>query len=167
MLHSWLEGQGLDPDMSLAEASGNDAVRAFVQQYIDQANANVSRAESVRKFAILDEEFNQEHGTLTPSMKVVRPKVLQRYTAIIEEDLYAPKPSNKPLPTTAKIIDSTVATVKKSSEQMKASVSDSIASVSEKIKKTKNEADEAEEGESAEATADELPDQSAGENNEE
>ena len=106
-------------------------------------------------------------------MKVVRPKVLQRYTAIIEEDLYAPKPSNKPLPTTAKIIDSTVATVKKSSEQvkqaseqvkqaseqMKASVSDSIASVSEKIKKTKNEADEAEEGESAEATADELPDQ--------
>lgn len=50
---------------------------------------------------------------------------------------------------------------------MKASVSDSIASVSEKIKKTKNEADEAEEGESAEATADELPDQSAGENNEE
>ena len=151
MLHSWLEGQGLDPDMSLAEASGNDAVRAFVQQYIDQANANVSRAESVRKFAILDEEFNQEHGTLTPSMKVVRPKVLQRYTAIIEEDLYAPKPSNKPLPATAKIIDSTVATVKKSSEQvkqaseqMKASVSDSIASVSEKIKKTKNEADEAE-----------------------
>lgn len=134
----------------------------------------MSRAESVRKFAILDEEFNQEHGTLTPSMKVVRPKVLQRYTAIIEEDLYAPKPSNKPLPTTAKIIDSTVATVKKSSEQvkqaseqMKASVSDSIASVSEKIKKTKNEADEAEEGESAEATADELPDQSAGENNEE
>ena len=51
MLHSWLEGQGLNADMTLAEASDNDAVRAFIQQYIDQANANVSRAESVRKFA--------------------------------------------------------------------------------------------------------------------
>ena len=98
MLHSWLEGQGLNADMTLAEASDNDAVRAFIQQYIDQANANVSRAESVRKFAVLDEEFSQEHGTLTPSMKVVRPKVLQRYATVIEEDLYAPKPSNKPLP---------------------------------------------------------------------
>ena len=84
MLHSWLEGQGLNADMTLAEASDNDAVRAFIQQYIDQANANVSRAESVRKFAVLDEEFSQEHGTLTPSMKVVRPKVLQRYATVIE-----------------------------------------------------------------------------------
>lgn len=42
-----------------------------MQQYIDKANGNVSRAESVRKFVILDEEFNQEDGTLTPSMKVV------------------------------------------------------------------------------------------------
>ena len=41
MLHSWLEGQGLNADMTLAEASDNDAVRAFIQQYIDQANANV------------------------------------------------------------------------------------------------------------------------------
>ena len=153
MLHSWLEGQGLNADMTLAEASDNDAVRAFIQQYIDQANANVSRAESVRKFAVLDEEFSQEHGTLTPSHEVVRPKVLQRYATVIEEDLYAPKPSNKPLPVTAKIIDSTLETVKKSSEsvkqaseqvkqaseQMKTSVSDSIASVSEKIKKSKAE----------------------------
>lgn len=41
MLHSWLEGQGLNADMTLAEASDNDAVRAFIQQYIDRANANV------------------------------------------------------------------------------------------------------------------------------
>ena len=36
-----------------------------------KANANVSRAESVRKFEILDEEFNQQDGTLTASLKVV------------------------------------------------------------------------------------------------
>ena len=183
MLHSWLEGQGLNADMTLAEASDNDAVRAFIQQYIDQANANVSRAESVRKFAVLDEEFSQEHGTLTPSMKVVRPKVLQRYATVIEEDLYAPKPSNKPLPATAKIIDSTLETVKKSSEsvkqaseqvkqaseQMKTSVSDSIASVSEKIKKSKAEPEEGETGDSADNAADtgSKPDQPADEKNEE
>ena len=102
---------------------------------------------------VLDEEFNQEHGTLTPSMKVVRPKVLRRYANIIEDELYAPKPSNRPLPATAKIIDSTLETVKKSSEQvkqaseqMKSSVSDSIASVSEKIKKTKPEVEDGEDG---------------------
>ena len=183
MLHSWLEGQGLNADMTLAEACDNDAVRAFIQQYIDQANANVSRAESVRKFAVLDEEFSQEHGTLTPSMKVVRPKVLQRYATVIEEDLYAPKPSNKPLPATAKIIDSTLETVKKSSEsvkqaseqvkqaseQMKTSVSDSIASVSEKIKKSKAEPEEGETGDSADNAADtgSKPDQPADEKNEE
>lgn len=189
MLHSWLEGQGLNADMTLAEASDNDAVRAFIQQYIDQANANVSRAESVRKFAVLDEEFSQEHGTLTPSMKVVRPKVLQRYATVIEEDLYAPKPSNKPLPATAKIIDSTLETVKKSSEsvkqaseqvkqaseQMKTSVSDSIASVSEKIKKSKAEPEEGETGDSADnadnadnaADTGSKPDRPADEKNEE
>lgn len=189
MLHSWLEGQGLNADMTLAEASDNDAVRAFIQQYIDQANANVSRAESVRKFAVLDEEFSQEHGTLTPSMKVVRPKVLQRYATVIEEDLYAPKPSNKPLPVTAKIIDSTLETVKKSSEsvkqaseqvkqaseQMKTSVSDSIASVSEKIKKSKAEPEEGETGDSADnadnadnaADTGSKPDRPADEKNEE
>ena len=185
------EGQAPPPrgDAGMHAARDNDAVRAFIQQYIDQANANVSRAESVRKFAVLDEEFSQEHGTLTPSMKVVRPKVLQRYATVIEEDLYAPKPSNKPLPATAKIIDSTLETVKKSSEsvkqaseqvkqaseQMKTSVSDSIASVSEKIKKSKAEPEEGETGDSADnadnadnaADTGSKPDQPADEKNEE
>ena len=144
MLHSWLDAQGLNAEMTLAEAAENDAVRAFVQQYVDQANANVSRAESVRKFAILDEEFNQDDGTLTPSMKVVRPKVLQRYASIIEGELYTPKPSGRPVPASARIFDSTSEQVKKASEQVrqaseqvKSSVSDSIASVQEKIKKAK------------------------------
>ena len=75
----------------MSEIATNDAVRALVQQYIDKANGNVSRAESVRKFVILDEEFNQEDGTLTPSMKVVRPKVLQRYADVIDNMIYAPK----------------------------------------------------------------------------
>lgn len=91
MTRSWLSQQGLDADMSMKQVAENDAVRAFVQQYVEKANANVSRAESVRKFEILDEEFNQQDGTLTASLKVVRPKVLQRYADVIENVIYAPK----------------------------------------------------------------------------
>ncbi|PLS30035.1 AMP-binding protein [Bifidobacterium margollesii] len=91
MLSSWLESQGLDATMSAADVSDNDAVRAFIQQYVDQANSSVSRAESVRKFCILDGDFEQDDGTLTPSMKVVRPAVLRIYADVIDKVLYAPK----------------------------------------------------------------------------
>ena len=119
MTRSWLASQNLDIDAPMSEIATNDAVRALVQQYIDKANGNVSRAESVRKFVILDEEFNQEDGTLTPSMKVVRPKVLQRYADVIDNMIYAPKNAAKPLPATVKILDMTAETVKQSSESVK------------------------------------------------
>ena len=51
MLRQWLEGHGLDANMTPLEAAKNEAVRAFIQEYIDHANANVSRAESVRNSA--------------------------------------------------------------------------------------------------------------------
>ena len=119
MTRSWLASQNLDIDAPMSEIATNDAVRALVQQYIDKANGNVSRAESVRKFVILDEEFNQEDGTLTPSMKVGRPKVLQRYADVIDNMIYAPKNAAKPLPATVKILDMTAETVKQSSESVK------------------------------------------------
>ena len=119
MTRSWLASQNLDIDAPMSEIATNDAVRALVQQYIDKANGNVSRAESVRKFVILDEEFNQEDGTLTPSMKVVRPKALQRYADVIDNMIYAPKNAAKPLPATVKILDMTAETVKQSSESVK------------------------------------------------
>ena len=166
MLRSWLEGQGLDGGMTLAEAKGNDAVRAFIQQYVDKANAGVSRAESVRKFAILTEEFSQESGTLTPSLKVVRPKVLQRYADVIDGEIYAPKGSARPTPASVKIIDRTAETVQQVSEsvrqasesvspvvrqaldQARVNVSDSIASVQGKMKRPK-----AQDGETGETGA--------------
>ncbi len=119
MVGSWLEHQGLDANMPMEQVAKNDAVRAFVQQYVEKANANVSRAESIRKFEILDEEFSQENGTLTASMKVVRPKVLLRYENVIEDVLYAPKVSNRPLPKTVQILERTTETVKQASESMR------------------------------------------------
>lgn len=157
MLASWLQGQGLDTAMDHEQIVRNDAVRAYIQQFVDHANANVSRAESVRKFVILDHDFNQAEGTLTPSMKVVRPKVLQRYADLIEDVLYAPKNPVRSLPATVRILDRTTETVRQASEsvrqasetmspkmrqaidQAKTNMSDSLASVSEKIRRQQPE----------------------------
>lgn len=148
MVRSWLAQQGLDSNMSMGQIVRNDAVRAFIQQYVEKANANVSRAESVRKFEILEEEFSQENGTLTASLKVVRPKVLKRYENIIDNVLYAPKPSNRPLPKTVQILDRTTETVKQASESMR-QASESVSpkvrqafdTMQEKIKKQSEETD--------------------------
>ena len=148
MVRSWLAQQGLDSNMSMGQVARNDAVRAFIQQYVAKANANVSRAESVRKFEILEEEFSQENGTLTASLKVVRPKVLKRYENIIDNVLYAPKPSNRPLPKTVQILDRTTETVKQASESMR-QASESVSprvrqafdTMQDKIKKQPEEND--------------------------
>ena len=87
----WLESKGLDRDMSMEEASSNAAVRAEVQKWVDQANEGVSRAESVRKFIILPEEFTQENGLMTASMKVIRPKVIKRYATLLNTQMYTKK----------------------------------------------------------------------------
>lgn len=44
--------------------------------------------ESVRKFIILPEEFTQENGLMTASMKVIRPKVIKRYSTLLNTQMY-------------------------------------------------------------------------------
>ena len=90
-LRPWLAAKGLDENMSLEDAARNAAVRAEVQQWVDQANEGVSRAESVRKFIILPEEFTQENGLMTASMKVIRPKVIKRYSTLLNTQMYTKK----------------------------------------------------------------------------
>lgn len=90
-LRPWLESKDLNRDMSMEEASSNAAVRAEVQKWVDQANEGVSRAESVRKFIILPEEFTQENGLMTASMKVIRPKVIKRYATLLNTQMYTKK----------------------------------------------------------------------------
>ena len=87
-LRPWLAAKGLDENMSLEDAARNAAVRAEVQQWVDRANEGVSRAESVRKFIILPEEFTQENGLMTASMKVIRPKVIKRYSTLLNTQMY-------------------------------------------------------------------------------
>ncbi|WP_375137738.1 AMP-dependent synthetase/ligase [Bifidobacterium sp. UTCIF-39] len=90
-LRPWLESKGLNRDMSMEEAAANAAVRAEIQKFVDLANDGVSRAESVRKFIVLPEEFTQENGLMTASMKVIRPKVIARYAELLNTQMYTPR----------------------------------------------------------------------------
>ena len=87
-LAQWLSTQKLATDLSLEEAAVLPEVHAEIQRYVDHANANVSRAESVRKFIVLPVQFTQDNKCLTPSMKVVRPKVNEVFAREIDKEIY-------------------------------------------------------------------------------
>ena len=90
-LASWLPTIGQPADLSLADAAALPQVREEIQPFIDRANATVSRAESVRKFVVLDAQFTQKNSCLTPSLKVVRPAVNRVFSDAIDQELYAGK----------------------------------------------------------------------------
>ena len=99
MLPTWLKNHEL-PEMSVAEAREHPKVREHIQMAIDRTNQKVSRAESIRKFHILDEDFTVDNGYLTPSMKVRRNAVVRDFTDVIERIYADSAPQDaKPSPT--------------------------------------------------------------------
>ena len=84
----WLPAHGLSTETPVDRLATNAAVREEIQQYVDKANATVSRAESVRKFAVLDTQFTQENKCLTPSLKVVRPAVNRVFADVSDNEIY-------------------------------------------------------------------------------
>lgn len=87
----WLPAHGLSTETPVDRLATNAAVREEIQQYVDKANATVSRAESVRKFAVLGTQFTQENKCLTPSLKVVRPAVNRVFADVIDNEIYNDK----------------------------------------------------------------------------
>lgn len=87
-LAAWLPTVGLSADTPLDRVATTAAVHDEIQQYVDKANATVSRAESVRKFVVLDTQFTQGNKCLTPSLKVVRPAVNRIFADVIDQQLY-------------------------------------------------------------------------------
>ena len=88
---SWLPTQKLSADLTLEEVASLPETTAEIQRYVDLANADVSRAESIRKFAVLPVRLTQDNDCLTPSLKVVRPKVNQVFQEVIDGEVYAGK----------------------------------------------------------------------------
>ncbi|HST66559.1 MAG TPA: long-chain fatty acid--CoA ligase [Mycobacteriales bacterium] len=77
----WLAAHGREPGTTVAALATDPELRATVQEAVDEANRAVSRAESIREFRILPEDFTEAGGELTPSLKVRRTEVLKRYAA--------------------------------------------------------------------------------------
>ena len=84
MLAVWLNNNGEDAGMSLAEATVNPKVLAEVQRAIDHGNDHVSRAESIRKFTVLPSELTEAAGYLTPKLSIKRDIILRDFANQIE-----------------------------------------------------------------------------------
>lgn len=80
----WLSVRKLPADTPVAELVRDPRLRADVQKAVDYANQAVSRAESVREFTLVEGEFTEDNGLLTPSLKVKRHAVTAAYAAEIE-----------------------------------------------------------------------------------
>ena len=83
MLPGWLRNHGLPP-MTVAEAAGDPHVLAALDRAVERANRHVSRAESIRKIAVLSGDFTEANGLLTPSLKVKRDVAIERFADRID-----------------------------------------------------------------------------------
>lgn len=90
-LEAWLPKHGIDASTPVKDLTTNETILNEIQPYIDKANETVSRAESVRKFIVLPEQFTQDNGCLTPSLKVVRPAVNRVFASTIATEIYGDK----------------------------------------------------------------------------
>ena len=88
--NKWLESQGAKPELDLASLAKNAIVHAEVERAVNAANEGVSRAESIRKFEILPDEFTEANGMLTPSLKTRRAQIVEHYRELIDDVIYVP-----------------------------------------------------------------------------
>jgi long-chain acyl-CoA synthetase len=78
----WAKEQGLPED--LAELAENEQVHELVQKELERANSNYAQVEQIKKFKILDHDLSIETGELTPTLKVKRNLVYDRYDELFE-----------------------------------------------------------------------------------
>ncbi|HET6667902.1 MAG TPA: long-chain fatty acid--CoA ligase [Intrasporangium sp.] len=79
----WAPAHGLE-NVSIEEARTHPKVLEALQQAVDRANEAVSKAESIRKFAVLSGDFTEANGYLTPSLKLKRNLVMKDFEAEVE-----------------------------------------------------------------------------------
>ena len=77
MVEGWLRERGLS--MPYESALQHAEVRARLQEAVDRVNARLSRPEQVRRWALLEHELVAERGELTPTLKIRRTTVAERY----------------------------------------------------------------------------------------
>ena len=83
----WAKGTGLE-GKSIEELAGEEATQQAVQDAIDEANSKMARVEQIKKFRILPTEWQPGGDELTPTMKLKRKPISEKYSAEIQA-LYA------------------------------------------------------------------------------
>jgi long-chain acyl-CoA synthetase len=79
----WAQEKGLPEDV--AELAKSDEVQEMVQAEFDRANSNYAQVEQIKRFAILDHDLSIESGELTPTLKVKRNVINDRYAELFDE----------------------------------------------------------------------------------
>jgi long-chain acyl-CoA synthetase len=92
-LLAWARAEGI-ADAAYADLVRDARVDELVRRHVEHVNANLARYEAIRRWAILPTEFKVETGELTPSLKVRRRVVEERYRNVLE-GLYAEEPASE------------------------------------------------------------------------
>src|SRR5438270_4163645 len=79
-----LAAEAGEPAGTYAEAARCNAVRAKIQAAVDQLNSTLASYETIKRFTILDRDLSQEAGDLTPTLKVKRKVITQKFKSQID-----------------------------------------------------------------------------------
>jgi long-chain acyl-CoA synthetase len=79
----WAQERDIE-DTSIPALAADPQVRALIQGELDKANGKYAQVEQVKKFAILDHDLSQETGELTPTLKVKRNVVNEKYSGLFD-----------------------------------------------------------------------------------
>ncbi len=78
----WAAEQGLSSDVS--ELAASDEVRRLIQDELDRVNSNYAQVEQIKKFVVLPRELSVDEGELTPTLKIKRSVVNDRYKCVLD-----------------------------------------------------------------------------------
>jgi long-chain acyl-CoA synthetase len=78
-------------EADLPSLAKNEKVRAEVQKAVDDVNSHVGPVEQIKRFEILDHDLSQETGELTPTLKVKRNVVHEKFAHVVERIYEAPR----------------------------------------------------------------------------
>lgn len=83
-LAAWAGLNGVDPAITLAEAAADERIQAEIGAAVAEANKAVSQAEAIKRHSILEVDWTEEAGHLTPSLKLKRNVVMEVHAAEVE-----------------------------------------------------------------------------------